>query len=126
MGPEGPTIAKFISDFLKKELDNFLHKNLETAEVMLKKIQDSERERKAMAGVTKLARERAKKVNLHNSKLRDCRVHLNDTRGDEERKLASSISSPRATPPQAPLPRSAMWRPRPCSRCAASRSTLSA
>ena len=91
MGPEGPTIAKFISDFLKKELDNFLHKNLETAEVMLKKIQDSERERKAMAGVTKLARERAKKVNLHNSKLRDCRVHLNDTRGDEERKLASSI-----------------------------------
>ena len=91
MGPEGPTIAKYISDFLKKELDNFLHKNLDTSEVLLKKIQESERERKAMAGVTKLARERAKKVNLHNSKLRDCRVHLNDPRGDEDRKLASSI-----------------------------------
>ena len=91
MGPNGPTVAKFISDFLKKELDNFLHKNLDAAEIMLKKIQDSERERKAMAGVTKIARERAKKVNLHNSKLRDCRIHLNDSRGDEERKLASSI-----------------------------------
>ena len=91
MGPDGPTVAKFISDFLKKELDNFLHKNLETSEIILKKIQESERERKAMAGVTKLARERAKKVNLHNSKLRDCRVHLNDAKGDEDRKLASSI-----------------------------------
>ncbi len=91
MGPEGPTVAKFISDFLKKELDNYLHKDLETAEVILKKIQESERERKAMAGVTKIARERAKKVNLHNSKLRDCRVHLNDAKGDEEKKLASSI-----------------------------------
>ncbi len=91
MGPDGPTVAKFISDLLKKELDNFLHKNLETSEIILKKIQESERERKAMAGVTKLARERAKKVNLHNSKLRDCRVHLNDAKGDEDRKLASSI-----------------------------------
>lgn len=91
MGPEGPTVAKFVGDFVKRELDNFLHKNLEIAEVMLKKVQDSERERKAMAGVTKVARERAKKVNLHNSKLRDCRIHLNDTRGDDERKLASSI-----------------------------------
>jgi len=91
MGPGGPTVAKFISDFLKKELDNFLHKNLETSDIILKKIQESERERKAMAGVTRLARERAKKVNLHNSKLRDCRVHLNDAKGDEERKLASSI-----------------------------------
>lgn len=91
MGPEGPTVAKFIGDFLKKELDNFLHKNLEISEIILKKIQESERERKAMAGVTKLARERAKKVNLHNSKLRDCRVHLNDAKGDEDRKLASSI-----------------------------------
>ena len=91
MGPEGPTVAKFIGDFLKKELDNYLHKNLDTSEILLKKIQESERERKAMAGVTKLARERAKKVNLHNSKLRDCRYHLNDARGDEDRKLASSI-----------------------------------
>ena len=84
MGPEGPTIAKYISDFLKKELDNFLHKNLDTSEVLLKKIQESERERKAMAGVTKLARERAKKVNLHNSKLRDCRYHLSDGKGKDQ------------------------------------------
>ena len=91
MGPDGPTVAKFISDFLKKELDNYLHKNLETSDVILKKIQESERERKAMAGITKVARERAKKVNLHNSKLRDCSVHLNDPKGDEDLKLASSI-----------------------------------
>lgn len=91
MGPDGPTVAKFISDFVKKELDNYLHKNLETAEIILKKVQESERERKAMAGVTKLARERAKKVNLHNRKLLDCRVHLNDVKGDEEKKAASSI-----------------------------------
>lgn len=91
IGPDGPTVAKFISDFVKKELDNYLHKNLETAEIILKKVQESERERKAMAGVTKLARERAKKVNLHNRKLLDCRVHLNDVKGDEEKKAASSI-----------------------------------
>jgi topoisomerase-4 subunit B len=60
MGPEGPTIAKFVGDFVKKEVDNYLHKNLEVADVMLKKIQESEKERKAIAGVTKLARERAK------------------------------------------------------------------
>ena len=82
VGPEGPTVAKFIGDFIKKELDNYLHKNAETSELLLKKILDSEKERKAIAGVTKLARERAKKANLHNKKLRDCRVHLNDTKGD--------------------------------------------
>ncbi|MCP9612433.1 DNA topoisomerase IV subunit B [Coprobacter tertius] len=82
MGPEGPTISKFIGDFLKKELDNYLHKNAETSDILLKKILDSEKERKAIAGVTKLARERAKKANLHNRKLRDCRVHFNDTKGD--------------------------------------------
>lgn len=91
MGPEGPTVAKFISDFVKKELDDYLHRDTEVAEVILKKVQESERERKAMAGVTKLARERAKKVTLHNRKLLDCRVHLNDNRGDETKKLASSI-----------------------------------
>ncbi|MDO9633694.1 MAG: DNA topoisomerase IV subunit B [Paludibacter sp.] len=79
---DGISINKFISDFLKKELDNYLHRNTETSNVMLQKIQDSEKERKAIAGVTKLARERAKKVNLHNKKLRDCRVHYNDTKGD--------------------------------------------
>ena len=83
MGPDGPTVAKFISDFLKKELDNYLHKDAETSDILLKKIQDSEKERKAIAGVTKLARERAKKANLHNKKLRDCRIHLNDSKGDK-------------------------------------------
>jgi len=91
MGPEGPTIAKFIGDFIKKELDNYLHKELGVAEVILKKVQENEKERKSMAGLTKQAREKAKKVNLHNKKLLDCRIHLNDARGDEELKEASSI-----------------------------------
>jgi topoisomerase-4 subunit B len=82
MGPQGPTVAKFIGDFIKKELDNFLHRSPETSDLLLKKILDSEKERKAIAGVTKLARERAKKANLHNKKLRDCRTHLNDAKGD--------------------------------------------
>lgn len=82
MGPNGPTVQKFIGDFLKKELDNYLHKEAETSELLLKKILDSEKERKAIAGVTKLARERAKKANLHNRKLRDCRIHYNDNKGD--------------------------------------------
>lgn len=82
MGPGGPTVAKFINDFLKKELDNFLHKNSETSEALLRKITESEKERKAIAGVTKLARERAKKANLHNRKLRDCRFHFNDNKGE--------------------------------------------
>ena len=84
VGPDGPTIAKFIGDFLKKELDNYLHKNGEVADVMLKKILASEKERKAIAGVTKLTRERAKKANLNNRKLRDCRIHYNDTKGDRQ------------------------------------------
>ena len=72
------TVNKFVGDFLKKELDDYLHRNTETAEAMMRKIAASEKERKAMAGVAKLAREKAKKANLHNSKLRDCRVHYND------------------------------------------------
>ena len=82
MGPDGPSVGKFVGDFIKKELDNYLHKNAETSDALLRKIQESEKERKAIAGVTKLARERAKKANLHNKKLRDCRIHLNDTKGD--------------------------------------------
>lgn len=78
----GPTIYKFINDYIKKELDNYLHKNQEVADVMLKKIIASEKERKAMAGVAKQARENAKKVALHNRKLRDCRVHFNDAKGE--------------------------------------------
>lgn len=72
------TVNKFVGDFIKKALDDYLHKNTETAEAMLRKIASSEKERKAMAGVAKLAREKAKKVSLHNRKLRDCRVHYND------------------------------------------------
>lgn len=82
IGPDGPSVSKFIGDFVKKELDNYLHKNSETADILLKKIQDSEKERKAIAGVTKMARERAKKANLHNRKLRDCRFHFNDQKGN--------------------------------------------
>lgn len=88
------TINKFIGDFIKRELDNFMHKNLDIAEIMLKKIQTSEKERKAMAGVAKLAREKAKKTNIHNRKLRDCRIHYNDTlkaSTKEDRREESSI-----------------------------------
>lgn len=86
MAKDGISVSKFISDFLKKELDNYLHRNSETANILLQKIQDSEKERKAIAGVTKLARERAKKVNLHNKKLRDCRMHFNDSLTKDEAK----------------------------------------
>ena len=82
--PAGPSINKYVGDFVKTEVDNYLHKNPLVAEVMLQKIQDSEKERKAIAGVTKLARERAKKANLHNRKLRDCRYHLSDGKGKEQ------------------------------------------
>ena len=82
MGPGGPSVQKFIGDFIKKELDNYLHKDAETSDNLLKKILESEKERKAIAGVTKLARERAKKANLHNKKLRDCRYHYTDSKGD--------------------------------------------
>src|SRR5574344_68994 len=89
MNPGGVSINKYVGDFIKTEVDNYLHKNTDVAEVMLNKIQESEKERKAIAGVTKLARERAKKANLHNKKLRDCRVHFSDAKND--RKEESSI-----------------------------------
>ena len=83
MSPDGSlTVAKFIGDFIKRELDNYLHIESQTAEIMLHKIQESEKERKAIAGVTKQTRERAKKASLNNKKLRDCRVHYCDTKGD--------------------------------------------
>ncbi len=82
--PAGPTVNKYVGDFIKTEVDNYLHKNPLVSEVMLQKIQDSEKERKAIAGVTKLARERAKKANLHNRKLRDCRYHLSDGKGKDQ------------------------------------------
>ncbi len=92
MSPNGVSVNKHINDFLKRELDNFLHKHAETAEVLQKKILESEKERKAIAGVTKLARERAKKANLHNRKLRDCRVHYNDNKGDNREKSSIFIT----------------------------------
>ena len=89
MSPGGVSVNKYVGDFIKLEVDNFLHKNLEIADTILEKITSSERERKAMAGVTKLARERAKKANLHNRKLRDCRIHYSDVKNS--RKEESSI-----------------------------------
>lgn len=92
MGPEGPTIYKYIGDFISKEVDNYLHKNAETANIMLRKIVESEKERKAIAGVSKIAKERTKKANLHNRKLRDCRVHYNDTKGTLQDKTCIFIT----------------------------------
>ena len=80
----GISIDKFIGDFVKAQVDNYLHKNTDVANIILQKVQDSERERKAMAGVAKKAREMSKKANLHNRKLRDCRLHLTDTKGDQQ------------------------------------------
>lgn len=80
MGPKGPTVRTFINDFIKTKLDNFLHKNPEVADALLRKILQAERERKELSGIRKLAKERAKKASLHNKKLRDCRVHLPDTK----------------------------------------------
>jgi topoisomerase IV subunit B len=88
MGPEGQSVRNFIMEFIKKQLDDYLHKNQETARILLQKIQDSEKERKAISSIQKLARERAKKVSLHNKKLRDCRIHYNT---NDARKLDSTI-----------------------------------
>ncbi len=82
--PAGPTVNRYVGDFIKQELDNFLHKHPDIAEQMLQKIAESEKERKAMAGVTKQAREKAKKANLNNRKLRDCRIHYSDTKNDRK------------------------------------------
>jgi topoisomerase-4 subunit B len=87
MEPDGITVRQFVNDFMKKALDDFLHKNPQTAEALLKRIMQSERERKEMAGIKKLANERAKKANLHNKKLRDCRLHLGE---DKDEKVSES------------------------------------
>jgi topoisomerase-4 subunit B len=78
IGPDGPSVRAHVANFLQKELDNFLHKNPDTSAVLLRRIQESERERKAITGIKKLAKDRAKKSNLHNKKLRDCRVHFDE------------------------------------------------
>ena len=84
MAPDGVSINKYIGDFIKQEVDNYLHIHQDVAEVMENKIKESERERKAIAGVTKMARERAKKASLHNRKLRDCRIHFSDVKNDRK------------------------------------------
>ena len=91
MGPSGPTIRIFTNDFIKNHLDNFLHKNPDTAEKLKKRILQSEKERKDMAGIKKLANQRAKKANLHNKKLRDCKIHLNNEKAEKTLRLNSSI-----------------------------------
>ncbi len=88
IGPNGPSVRQFITDFLKKHLDDYLHKHADVAEILLHRIQESEKERKAISGIQKLARERAKKSSLHNKKLRDCRIHYNSS---HDRKLETSI-----------------------------------
>ncbi|MBB6610125.1 type IIA DNA topoisomerase subunit B [Pontibacter sp. Tf4] len=89
MGPDGPAVRAYINDFIKEHLDNYLHKNPTTAEALKKRIEQSERERKDMAGVKKLANQRAKKANLHNRKLRDCRLHFNEDK--HENSLLSTL-----------------------------------
>lgn len=93
IGPDGPSVKAFVLDFLKRELDNFLHKNKDVSDALLRRIQQSERERKEIAGIKKLANQRAKKANIHNKKLRDCRVHLTSKvrSTDESTRLSSMI-----------------------------------
>jgi len=91
IGPKGPTVRTFVNDFIGKELDDYLHKHPQVADAMKKRIEQSEKERKEIAGIKKLANKRAKKANLHNKKLRDCRVHMSDKRGKEEKKLATTL-----------------------------------
>ena len=111
MGPGGPTIRDFIGKFVQQNLDTYLHKNPETAEAIRRKIDESEIERKELAGIRSLARERAKKASLHNRKLRDCRLHLGDK--DPRASRAARSSSSRVTRRPAPSPPAAMSRPRP-------------
>ncbi len=91
VAPNGATVRSFVMDFVKSQLDNYLHKNKEVKEALLKRIQQSERERKEIAGIKKLANQRARKANIHNKKLRDCRVHFNDKRGEEGTKLSTMV-----------------------------------
>ncbi|MEB2784068.1 DNA topoisomerase IV subunit B [Algoriphagus persicinus] len=91
IGPDGPTVRTFINDFLKTDLDNYLHKNPAVADALLKRILQSERERKEISGIKKLANERAKKANLHNKKLRDCRVHYDDPKANEDVKANTML-----------------------------------
>jgi topoisomerase-4 subunit B len=92
MGPDGPTVRGYINDFIRKDLDDYLHKHPETADILLKRILQSERERKEIAGIKKLANQRAKKANLHNKKLRDCRYHYDENKGELSNKSTIFIT----------------------------------
>ena len=124
IAPDGESLRTFIGNFLKTNLDNYLHKHPQVAEAIQKRIQAAERERKDLKGIQKIARERAKQAKVHNKKLRDCRVHF-DTKHKRARGIHALHHRGRLAPP-APSPRAATWRPRPCSPCAANRSTPSA
>lgn len=91
VAPDGVTMRTFVNDFIKTKLDNYLHRNKDAADALLKRIQQSERERKEIAGIKKLANDRAKKANLHNKKLRDCRIHLNDKKGKEDKREETMV-----------------------------------
>lgn len=91
VGPKGPSVRNFVNDFVARQLDSYLHMHKEVAEAIKKRIEQSEKERKEIAGIKSLAKQRAKKANLHNKKLRDCRVHLSDKRGDSEKKLGTTL-----------------------------------
>lgn len=91
VAPDGPSVRAYVNDFVKKELDNYLHRHSDTADALLKRIMQSERERKEIAGIRKIANERAKKAALHNKKLRDCKVHFGDEKADEDLRLATTL-----------------------------------
>ncbi len=105
IGPNGPSVRAHVANFLQKELDNYLHKNQDTAEVLLKRIVESERERKAISGIKKLAKQRAKKANLHNKKLRDCRIHYDGSTNEKRNRV---YLLPKVILPADPLPNRAM------------------
>ena len=106
MGPDLGTVRSYILDFLKNKLDNYLHRNAEVAEIIQKKILRAEKERKELAGIQKLARERAKKASLHNKKLRDCRQHYNDQKADS--RLETTIFITEGDSASDPLPNRGM------------------
>ncbi len=91
IGPDGPTLRTFVNNFVSKKIENYLHRHEETAKALLKRIQESEKERKELAGVKKLANKRAKKASIHNKKLRDCRVHFSDSKGSKEKREESTL-----------------------------------
>ena len=123
MGPKGPTVRVFINEFIKKELDDYLHKHSDVAEALQKRILQSERERKDMAGIKKLANQRAKKANLHNKKLRDCRIQYNNEKADEEKRLQTTLFITEGDSASGSITKSRMWKHRLYLACEVNHST---